>query len=93
MFDSIEAIESFGANMLAELGSREAVSIACGYYPAWKAWDLKETYGLPLVVTAMRCKQKGLKMDWGGIALEAARRGADVDAEIAEAKHELLLVA
>lgn len=86
-------LEQFGQKMLDDLGSREAVSMALGYFPAWKAWDLKETYGLPLIVTAMRCKQAGLKMDWSGILAEAKARGANIGAEIEEAKHELLLVA
>lgn len=72
-------------------GSREAASVACGYFPAWKAFELKDTFGLPLVVQADAVRRHDLKMDWMGIEYEGAKRGMDLRAEIEEAKKELLL--
>ena len=39
-------LKDLGQELLAATGSREGVSIACGYFPAWKAAELYDTHGL-----------------------------------------------
>ena len=86
-----DRLEEGAECLLSILGSRESIAFYFGYFPAWRAWELKDTYGLPLIHCAMRCKEHGLSMDWMGIRYEAAKRGADVDGEVAEAQREMQL--
>jgi hypothetical protein len=88
----MDPLETLAQSLFDKLGSRECVSLACGYYPASKAWHMKETYGFPLIELAIWCRKKNLEMDWDGIRLEAYRRGADIDGEVEEAKREMRLV-
>jgi alanyl-tRNA synthetase len=85
--------EELGQSLFERCGSRDAVSLALGYFPAWKAFELKDTFGLPLIVTAMEVHKHGLKMDYLGLRYEFAKHGADGDAEVAAVKREMELVA
>lgn len=79
-------IEEMLTELLAEVGSKEAVSMSFGYFPAWKSFELKDTFGLALVDQAIRIKESGLKLDYCGIEYEGAKRGMDLKPEIEEAK-------
>jgi alanyl-tRNA synthetase len=81
-----EKMDGLGAELLAKHGSREAVSIACGYFPAWQAAELYDTYGLHPADMLQRLKKAGLKFDWGGFEYEMAKRGGDVSGLVREGK-------
>jgi len=79
-------MELLGQALLDQYGSREGVSIACGYFPAWKAAELYDSHGLHPADMLPILYAHGLRMDWGGFEYEMAKRGADVSGIIAEGK-------
>jgi len=84
-----QKLEQLGIELLEKCGGNKyKVAISLGYLPAALAWQVKSTYGLPLVNIADHARSKGLKMDWHGIEHEAAKEGADIRGEIEEAKRE-----
>jgi hypothetical protein len=79
-----QKLERLGRELLDQFGSREGVSVALGYFPAWKAYFYKETFGLPLIEQMLWAKRHGLRMDWGGLEYEFGKHGKAI--EVIEAK-------
>lgn len=50
-----------------EMPGRVSVAMGLGYMDARSAVDLMQTYGFPLVMTAIEAGKAGLRMDWGGL--------------------------
>ena len=68
------------------LDDRHRVAFALGYFPADLSAYLWDTYGLPIVDQYIRCRERGLRIDWLGFQYEMAKRGADVSGQVSEGK-------